>query len=531
MNGADLVLLGGRVLTMDDSRRVVSALAVRDGRVLLAGSDAEVTATAHGRTRVVDLRGRTVVPGMIDAHTHVELTAYARHFWTDIRGLGAAEVLDRVAELVAERPAGTWIVLQGTFGQELPSRQELDGVAPDHPVAMRWSMHKQQLNAAALAASGITRRTVAPPGVRIHRDPGGQPSGLIEEGWDLLAWRPPVGQPLRDALSETLRELFLSNGVTTVNEVLASRAGAHAYQDLAATRTIPRMGLAFTAGPGHQPLVDAADFAALGLRTGFGDDRCRLQAIKIFLDGGRDGAFRSTDLDAPARDWGLLTRTPQALAQELVAAADAGLQVWVHAIGDLAQECAVSAVEQVAAVHPGLDHRMRIEHMANEMYGVERLQRLVDAGGLAVPNPGFVFAEPDDPAKRLPAGATKYGLRTLKRMAGVVPGNSDTAGAQPFTCNPWFVIQCMVLQENRNGVVVSPDETVSIDDALAAFTRDAAYASFREHEIGSLEAGKLADFAIVDSDPLTIDSRRLHEIGTVATVVGGEVVFGALPQD
>jgi hypothetical protein len=529
VSGADLILRGGRVLTMDDSRRVVEALAVRNGRVLLAGTDAEVAATADVDTRVVDLGGNTVVPGMIDAHTHVELTAYARHFWTDIRGRSAAEVLARIAELTAERTAGSWIVLQGTFGQDLPTRADLDAAAPAHPVAMRWSMHKQQLNAAAMAASGITRRTVAPPGVRIHRGADGEPTGLIEEGWDLLGWRPPVGGELRDALAETLRELFLRNGVTTVNEVLASAEGARAYQDLAAGRQVPRLGLALTAAPGHQPLVDARDFATLGVRTGFGDDRCRLQAVKIFLDGGRDGAFRSGDLASPAGEWGLLTRTPQALAQELVAAAGAGLQVWVHAIGDLAQECAVSAVEQVATVHPGLDHRMRIEHMANEMYDPDRLRRLVDAGGIAVPNPGFVFAEPDDPARRLPPGATKYGLRTLKRLSGLVPGNSDTAGAQPFSCNPWFVMRCMVLQENRNGVVVSPDESVTIDDALAAFTRDAAYATFREHELGSLEPGKLADLAVVDTDPLTADPRELDRIGTLATVVGGEVVYGTLP--
>nr|WP_275941385.1 amidohydrolase [Planosporangium flavigriseum] len=515
---------------MDDARRVVSALAVKDGRVLLAGSEPEVRAAAHEGARVVDLAGRTVVPGMIDAHTHVELTAYARHFFSDARGLTVPQLLDRVAELVAQRPDGVWIVLQGTFGQALPTRQQLDAVAPHHPVSFRWSMHKQQVNTAALKASGITRRTVAPPGVRIHRAADGEPTGLIEEGWDLLGWRHPSPDVLSSVLQETLRELFLTNGVTTVNEVVASAAGARVYQDLAATRTIPRMGLALTAAPGHQPLVDADQFSSLGLRTGFGDERCRLQAVKIFLDGGRDGALRSSDLAAPAAAWGLLTRTPQRLVQELAAAADARMQVWVHAIGDLAQECAVTAVEQIALIHPGLDHRARIEHFANEMYEMSRLQRLVDAGGLAVPNPGFVFAEPDDPAGRIPPGVTKYGLRTLKRMSGFVPGNSDTAGAQPFTCNPWFVMQCMVLQENRNGLVISPDETVSVDDALASFTRDAAYATFREDEIGTLEAGKLADLAVIDSDPFTIDPRKLHTIGTVATVIGGEVVYGELPE-
>jgi predicted amidohydrolase YtcJ len=513
---------------MDDRRSVASALAVRDGRLLAVGSDEEIRATAHDGTRVVDLRGRTVVPGFVDAHTHVELTTYSRHFWTDVRGLTAAEILAKVTELASGRPAGEWVVLQGTFGQAMPDRRELDAAAPDHPVAVRWSMHKFQLNSVALQISGIDRRTVAPPGIRLHREASGEPSGLVEEGWDLLDWAPPLQAALRPALQETLTELFLRNGVTTVHEVVASAAGMRTYQDLATTGTIPRMGLALVAGPGHQALVDTADFARLGFQTGFGDPRCYLQAVKIFLDGGRDGAFRSNGITAPARDWGLLTRTPQALARELVAAAEAGVQVWTHAIGDLAQECAVSAVEQVATAYPSLDHRLRIEHFANEVYDTTMLRRLVAAGGIAVPNPGFVFAEPDDPAKRLPAGATKYAVRTLREIAGLVPGNSDTAGAQPFTCNPWFVMKCMVLQTNRNGVVVSPDETVSIEDALASFTRDAAFATFTEKDKGTLEAGKLADFAVVDADPLSIDPAKLDAITTEATVIGGDVVFGGL---
>jgi predicted amidohydrolase YtcJ len=137
------------------------------------------------------------------------------------------------------------------------------------------------------------------------------------------------------------------------------------------------------------------------------------------------------------------------------------------------------------------------------------------------------MSEPDDPAKRLPAGVTKYAARTLKDMAGIIPGNSDTAGAQPFTCNPWFVMKCMLVRENKNGVLISPEEAVGLDDALASFTLDAAYATKQEHEKGSLEAGKLADFAVLGADPFAVPVERLDEMVTEATVIGGKVVFGA----
>jgi predicted amidohydrolase YtcJ len=525
--GADLVLTGGRVLTMSPSRETATALAVRDGRILLVGTDEEVLATRHDGTQVIDLRGRTVVPGLIDAHTHVELTTYSRHIWTDVRGKTAGEILQTVSELAAQRAPGEWIVLQGTFGQAMPDRRELDTATSAHPVAVRWSMHKFQLNSLGLAISGITRKTIAPPGARIQRESSGEPTGLIEEGWDLLNWQPALRDVVKPAIVETLTSLFLRNGVTTVNEIVASPMGLGIYQELADTGTIPRMGLALTAAPGHQPLISATEFAALGFRSGFGNDRVRLQAIKIFVDGGRDGALRSTGMSAPAQQWGLLTRTPQTLAQEVSEAAAAGLQMWVHAIGDLAQEVAVSAIEQAAIANPGVDHRSRIEHFGNEMYDQTRLRRLVDAGGLAAPNVGFIISEPDDPAKRLPAGVTKYGVRTLKDLSGRIPGNSDTAGAQPFTCNPWFVMKCMLVRENKNGVVISPEEAIGIDDALAAFTIDAAYATKQEHETGSLEAGKLADFAVLAADPREVPAQRLDEMVTDATVIGGKVVFGA----
>ncbi|GAA1799455.1 amidohydrolase [Planosporangium flavigriseum] len=525
--GADLVLTGGRVITMSPSRDTATALAVRDGRVLLVGTDSEVLAARHDGTQVVDLRGRTVVPGFIDGHTHVELTSYSRHIWTDVRGRSVEEVLQTIKELAAQTAPGEWIVLQGTFGQVLPDRQALDAATSAHPVAVRWSMHKCQLNSLALAVSGITRSTIAPPGSRIQRDSSGEPTGLIEEGWDLLNWRPALRDAVKPAIVETLTSLFLANGVTTVNEIVASPTGLSIYQELAETGTIPRMGLALTAAPGHQPLINATEFAALGFQSGFGDDRLRLAAIKIFVDGGRDGALRSSLMSSPALEWGLLTRTPQRLAEEVSEAAANGLQMWVHAIGDLAQEVAVSAIEQAALANPGVDHRSRIEHFANEMYEMSRLRRLVDAGGIAAPNIGFIMSEPDDPAKRLPPGVTKYAARTLKEVTGRIPGNSDTAGAQPFTCNPWFVMKCMLVRENKNGVLISPEEAVSLDDALASFTIDSAYATKQEHEKGSLEAGKFADFAVLAEDPYAMPAERLDEMVTEATVIGGKVVYGA----
>ena len=519
---ADLIAHNGRILTMDAAGTVASALAVRDRVIQAAGSDAEVLGAAGRHTQLIDLGGRTVVPGLIDAHTHVELTSYSRHFWYDVRGLSEPEILERAAELTAAAPPGEWVVLQGTFGQPLPDRAALDQASPARPVAMRWSMHKFQLNTAALATAGIGQGTVPGPGIRIHRDSGGRPTGLIEEGWDLLGLPPPPAEKLAEAMAETTRELFLRHGITTISEIAASTSGLAALQHLdQGAGVLPSFGLALTAAPGHQALIRTADFATVGLRTGFGSPGLSLRAVKIFADGGRDGALRSSLMSEPASRWGLLTRAPQALTQEVVRAAEAGLAVWIHAIGDLAQECAVTAIETLATAHPGLDHRCRIEHFGNEMYDPARLERLVAAGGIPAPNPSFIAAEPDNPADRLPPGVVKYGMRSLLAAGARPPGNSDTAGAQPFACNPWYVMHCMVNRENRAELVIDPGEAITAYEALRSFTVDAAYACRMEADRGSLEPGKRADLAVLTADPLSVPAAKLRDITSVLTMVAG----------
>ncbi len=530
--GIDLVLAGGRVHTLDAGSSVVEALAVRGDRVVAVGSSSDVSALAGEGTRVVDLGGRSVVPGLIDAHTHLELSAQARHFFHDVRGLSRREVLERVGDLVSDAPSSEWLVLQGTFGQDLPSRPELDAVSPSRPVALRWTMHRVVVNSEGLRASGLLDGGPPPVGARLERGSDGELTGVLDEGWDLLGWRPPEGRELAEALSETLASQYLVHGVTSVYEVLASREALRQYRLLARAGELPvRVRAVATLPPGHQPTAELAGLESLGTALGLGssetsgDSWVGLAGVKIFLDGGRHAAFRSSELAMPVASWGLLTRTPTMLAHEVARGIEADLQVWVHAIGDLSQRIAVGAVSEALRSLGPVDHRTRIEHLGNELYEPVELARAAELGIVAVPNPTFLFAEPDDPADRLPPGVEKYALRTLRRAGFRPPGNSDTAGAQPFATSPWFGMSCMTRRRNRNEVEVSPGERLSFREAIGSYTGDAAVAGFEEEEKGSIEVGKLADLAVVSSDPFKSDGGDPMEVRCLATIVGGRLLY------
>lgn len=530
MTRADLVLHNGRIVTYDDAGTVADAIAIADGRIVAIGSEADVRPFAPAGAEVVDLQGRTAMPGLIDAHTHVELGARARYIWSDVRHLDRVAIAAEVRRLVAARAPGSWIVLQGTYRQDLPDRAELDRIAPHNPVAIRWSMHMLNANSAALAASGIDRAYQPPPGSRVERDADGNPTGFLEEGFDLLAI-PPTPQPtLRDALQRSLREQFLANGITTVYELPASTDAVRSYQELQRNGELPlRMSLNMTIPPGHQPVIELDELLRSGLQTGFGDEWLAVGAVKVFADGDEEAAAHSRLLSGRPGDWGLFTRTYQQLAREVMQIFAAGMQVWIHAIGDVAQEMAIDAIREANRVHPGL--RPRIEHVANLVTDPTQLDRIQAAGAIPVPTAAFMHGTAPDDA--MPPGALRYAYRTLIDRGFMPPGNSDSAGTQPFAINPFHGVYHMVARRNVRGESICPSEAVSVREALTTYTRYAAHAAFKERSRGSLEVGKLGDVVVLDRDPEQSPVEQLRDVRADLTIVGGAIAYerGRDPRD
>ncbi len=278
--------------------------------------------------------------------------------------------------------------------------------------------------------------------------------------------------------------------------------------------------------PGHQPTVsDVAEVAAL--RRALGDAGwLTAGAVKLFLDGAGDAAWTRAQLaESPAR-WGLPGFPYPALRAVLAAAREQGVQVWMHAVGDLAQELALDAVEETNRTHPAADHRTRIEHVGNAVTGPAILPRLAPAGVVPVPTASFMHRYRPRPGHGEPGGNLPFPFRTLLRLGLEPPGNSDSAGTQPFATSPWHGVHAMVQRRNGAGQPVPPTaEALDLDDAVRVATRFAARATFADARLGSLEPGRAGDVAVYRDDPLGLPVDALPALEADLTVVGGRIVW------
>jgi predicted amidohydrolase YtcJ len=522
-----LALVGGRVRTLDARGTVAEALLIEDGRVVAVGSNRDVAGRAGETARVIELAGRTAMPGMIDAHAHLELSALAEQRWLDVRFVDVPTVLERLAAAARALAPGDWLVAQATFAQPLPTREQLDALAPGRPILLRESMHRQVASSAALAAAGIHRGFVEPVGTRVLRGADGAPTGVVEEGFDLFPAPLPDASWLSDALRRQAVESFVRHGVTTIHELPASAAAIAAWRELAAGGRMPcRIVLNPILAPGHQPTVTGVGEVD-GLRRDVGAAGwLGVGAVKLFLDGAGDAAWTRAQLARPPGRWGLPGFAYPALRAVLAAAREQGVQVWMHAVGDLAQELALDAVEETNRTHPAADHRTRIEHVGNAMTEPAILPRLAPAGVVPVPTASFMHRYRPRPGDGEPGRNLPFPFRTLLGLGLEPPGNSDSAGTQPFATSPWHGVHAMVRRRNGAGEPVPPaDEALGLDDAVRVATRFAARATFAEATLGSLEPGRAGDVAVYRDDPLGVPVDELPALEADITVVGGRIVW------
>lgn len=509
---ADLVLTGGRVFTADRERPWARALAVRGDRLLAVGSEAQAERWAGRRTRRMDLGDRLVVPGFIDAHAHMADSAGERG-WTDLAGTKSLEdALRRLRDAAARTPAGTWVIGVDWDEAKWPERRypvaaDLDRVSRQHPVvARRIDGHMGSLNSAALnrAADLASLRGA-------ETDPSGRPTGILkEEAFEAFGKRYAAsGTVLDRGLAAVARDAHRL-GITSIHDIVD---GDHwrAYQK---ARQAGRLRLRV-----YAMLRDSLvpHLASAGFMSGLGDEWLRLGAIKVFSDGslGAYTAALADDYVGRPGDRGLLVHTSGELRSILEAAHRAGFQTATHALGDRAIAETVGALESILDGHPRRGHRHRIEHF--ELPDEDILKRARAAGVIASCQPNFVgqWSGPGDVyetrlGKERCSRNNPY--RTILRRGIPLCFGSD---GMPY--GPLYGIHYAV-----NGVY--EDQRIPVAEAVRAYTAGGAYASFEEDLKGTLAAGKLADFVVLEDDifeaPERIRAARVH-----STWTGGTCVF------
>ena len=528
---ADLVVVNARVWTGDPARPEATALAVVGERLVVVGTDAEARARAGGSTRIVDAGGRRLVPGFIDAHTHIVSSGF-QLLAPELRSAGSREELvRRLGEHAARLPAGRWIV-DGRWDHEnwpgapLPHRSWIDPVTGDHPVLVeRVDGHMSLANSRALALAGITAATPDPDGGTIVRDADGSPTGVLKDAAAELVARvvPPRGDDeTRTALAAAMRELNRL-GVTSVHDITL-------WEQWPALRRARAAGELTVRIAARTPLASWERQRDEIARNGAGDAWLKLAGFKAYADGSLGSStalFFEPYADLPTTS-GLLADDffPEGTFERRVAEADrAGLQVSTHAIGEKANAIVLDVYERVARANGPRDRRFRIEHAQHLRR--DEIRRFGALGVVASMQPIHL---PDDgrwAGKRLgPARvADSYVFRSLLDAGAKLAFGSDwpVAPVDPLLGVAAAVGRRTLDGKNPGGWL--PAEKISVSEALRAYGADAAWAEFAEADKGTLAPGKLADFVVLSEDVLAVPSERIEEVRVDLTVVGGRVVF------
>ncbi|MBC7340203.1 MAG: amidohydrolase [Firmicutes bacterium] len=528
---ADLILVGGRVSTLDPDRAAATAVACAGGRIVAVGSDQEVVPLAGPSTRIIAVAGRRVTPGFIDSHMHLSWLGLglANIDLTGVRSLAALQEL--VRERVQGEPAGSWVLGRGWDHEllgVLPARHHLDAVAPGHPVLLtRVCGHVAVANSKALEVAGITRETPDPAGGAIDRNDRGEPTGVLrEEAMELVRSRIPAPgvEELARALAAGARHT-LATGITSVHSNDGTFGQGIEFVPQAYRRA-REMGMRLRVWwdfPGEA----LPEVRERGWTSGQGDEWFRVGSAKFFADGSLGGgtaALSEPYADDPGSR-GILTVDPADLARGVALAREAGIQVAVHAIGDRAIELVLDALER-SGPWPTAPRMIHCQVMRADLF-----PRMKACGVVADLQPRFVSSDKRFAERRLgPARARlSYAWRLFLDHGIPVAFGSDCP-VEPIA--PMLGVFAAVTRCDTEGEPPGgwyPEHRLTVEEAVRGFTVGAARAVGEEHEKGSLTPGKLADLVVWDPDPFAVGPMVLKDVRPVLVVVGGQVVYEADP--
>ena len=515
MPAADLILKDANVVTVDPEQPNAELVAVKDDQIVLVGENERLEEVRRAKTKVVDCRGKTVVPGFNDAHCHI--FSFVRKLLSLDLGPTSVSSISDIKAVISHKaqntPPGQWI--SGTDYNDFylaekrhPTRWDIDEVAPDHPVVLSHrSLHACVLNSLALSLAGITRETPEPPGAMIARDlTDGEPNGLLLEmlGYVREQVMPSLSQEEIIEGATLANKHYISQGITSLQDAtFVNDFGRwQHYQRFKENGTLESRVYMMVG------VETMSQFQEAGMTSGSGDSQLRLGGVKI----------------VPSRVGGELHPPQPELNQQVLDAHRAGFQLAIHAIQESTVEAAIIALENAYGQLPQAGRRHRIEHCSE--CPPHLLERLGKLQVVIATQPPFLHYSGERYLVTVPAEQLQwlYRIKSFLDNGLIVAGSSDSPIVPD---NPLVGIYGAVTRQAESGQQLLPEERISANQALALYTINGAYASFEEGIKGSIAEGKLADMVILSDDPTRVSPEQIKDISVEMTIVGGKIVWEA----
>ena len=524
---ADTIFVNGEVVTVDKMFSIHEAVAVWGNRILATGSNDEALLYSDDHTQIIDLKGRSLLPGFIDSHAHLELYGTNRLGVNCKKVTGIDDIISKLKQRALDTQKGEWIrgwgYNQNDLGRHL-TRWDLDEVSTEHPIiVVRTCGHISCVNSKALELAEITKETSDPEGGKYVSENGELTGVLLESAhMELFLEAMYTEEEIQEGL-KIASEDFLENGITSVHDA-GGYGPSHIrfLQEAVKSQAIKQRVYALY-GSLHQSGEMVKKGLASGIMTGLGDEWFKIGPAKVFIDGSSSGPTARTrePYTSNPDDFGILYLNQDQLDGSLSKAHKLGWQITAHAIGDQAVEMMLQTIESSLSHRPTQNHRHRIEHAA--MSPSDLVVRMRESNVVPVPNPAFLYEFGDGYVQ-------DYGDRTNVMFPMKDFARNDIPFAigsdSPITdVNPLLGIYAAVTRRSKAGHVIGKGQGISIQEAIRAYTWSGAYASFEENEKGSIEKGKLADLVLLNESILDCKREKLKEITVDLTMVNGEIVY------
>ena len=523
----DLILHNGKILTIDHNFNIQSAIAINAGKVIITGDESILT--QYKASKIVDLNGKTLMPGFNDSHTHI--SGNPRRYIDLSDTTSIIEIQSLVKDKANTLGPGEWITGYGWSEDELteqrkPTRFDLDDAAPNNPVVLtRAGAHSAVGSSMALSAAGITSQTPDPKGGVIEHEDSGEPNGIIRERHNLLLdLVPPSSEAEMIASLEVNLNQLLAKGITSITDAQKTPAEYQRWETLykQAQLPLPRAALQFEWN-------DPEAISALKKRVGEGNDNLKIGPIKIFVDGGFTGpaAYTIDPYRNQATYRGYLNMPESELVSQINEIHDAGWQMGIHAIGDAAIQLVVDTLGDTLTRAPKTDHRHYLNHFS--MRPPEKtMKKMAEHNIHITQQANFTYTLEGRYAENLDGFRLAHNnpIRSPMEHGVVVALSSDI-----LPIGPMVGLYAAVTRKGMSGTVYGPDEAISIGQALRAYTQIGAFINFDDDIKGTLEPGKYADMIVLSEDILNINAEQILDVEVLQTYKSGELVFEKVPAN